>query len=521
MIKSISNFTGRKEDIEILNDNLKRPLCLTVVSGMGGVGKTCLVRHFVNQKKLDDWNILWLASKTEEDLKNSITQAATALSHQTCTELHIDWNKVFDEQLENFYNILDSISNKTLLIFDNAHDKYGEFRHTELTKYFSISMRHQTMKTGYQHHIIVTTRRDCFLKLLKPIQIIVRPLPQKEAVELCKISIQRFGNSIFEEQEKLLKDIERLCSCLGNYPLAIQQAIAYLNEKKEVVSIDDFIGKYQQNVKIFQEKEAQLGDQYSYTVGTVFDLSLNVIGKTEKALEMINILSFCVAEKTRMWLFEVLYGETVAKDALAALVKFNLVSFDKWIFVHPVVQKVIRDRVLENSNLIPDVFQAAFVNLKIYETLKESNHGLHNSEGKLNDLFLHHWNLVHTNKLAAAAIRLTVFCKLDNIFPWGKVFGSKCWAEARSVLEQTCFRWNVQLGSNSMPTEVTHTIQKLILRDEKAENFEFSSNISIALNALENEENWTEVELPIVSRTKYIRELKAVQQQLKVPLHIL
>jgi len=74
--RSISNFTGREIYLQQLVQSLGKKFCLTVVSGMGGVGKTCLIRHFVNKKEVKDWNILWLATETVQDLQNSLNEAA-------------------------------------------------------------------------------------------------------------------------------------------------------------------------------------------------------------------------------------------------------------------------------------------------------------------------------------------------------------------------------------------------------------------------------------------------------------
>jgi len=79
---SIRNFTGRDEDLRELLESLKQKSCLTVVSGMGGVGKTCLVRQFVNRKEVADWNILWLASETEQDLQKTIMKAADCVAQR-------------------------------------------------------------------------------------------------------------------------------------------------------------------------------------------------------------------------------------------------------------------------------------------------------------------------------------------------------------------------------------------------------------------------------------------------------
>lgn len=328
---SICNFTGRGENLKQLADYINKDDSLTVVSGMGGVGKTCLVRHFVNMDEVAGWNILWLEAETEVDLKKSITKAATALNKLKRTKLKFDWDteneereedlgnwkQNNEEQLAEFYSVLHSLDRKTLLIFDNADDKHGNFSDKQLAKYLSISMKKHNIKPGYKHpYIVVTARRETVLKQFQPKQIKMCPLADDEALSLCEKSLKRYESSLREE-------VKCLCSCLANYPLAIQQAVAYLNEMMGYITISDFIEIFRKSVRVFEEKEAEVDHLYSYTVATVFDLSLKIIEKTENALEMMCILSFCDAEKTRIWLFEVLFGETSAKKAIAVLVKLK------------------------------------------------------------------------------------------------------------------------------------------------------------------------------------------------------
>jgi len=80
--RSISNFTGRDELLQQLVVSLDQKPCVLVISGMGGVGKTSLIRHFVNQNEVAHCNILWLATETEQDLKKSLKKAAECVAER-------------------------------------------------------------------------------------------------------------------------------------------------------------------------------------------------------------------------------------------------------------------------------------------------------------------------------------------------------------------------------------------------------------------------------------------------------
>lgn len=515
--KNIPNFSGRKKDLKKLIESLNPNNNLTVVSGMGGVGKTSLVRHFVNMNEVKGWNILWLATETEENLTICITEAAKAVCKRTSAKLPENWNPALEEKLAEFYNILDSMGRKTLLIFDNADDFQELFDDASLAKYFPTFFKQHLLRKKFKDpQIIVTTRRKLFLKEYKPVFIEMRPFAKNDAVQFCKASLEQYKASTPEQKNKMIPDIERLCSCLGNYALAIQQATAYLNEMFETCSISEFIDEYKKNVKVFKAKEAKSGPFYSYTVETVFDLSLNVIGKTEKALETMYILSFCEAEKTRIWLFEVLFGERIAKKAVAALLKFNLAELiGTRISVHRIIQKVIRDRVLENVDLFVVVFQAAFVSFKLFKTLQENNQKLDNPKCELNKLLLQHWQLIHGDELAAFVVMMTAFCPLDSFFPWKKIFNGNNWANACSVLEKTCFKWIVLSDSNLIPADLINILKSLSLR-EKSNRFILLKYISFALKSLEETTNWTKFDLSPVLRKKYIQKLKEGRRNLEV-----
>jgi len=76
------NFTGRNEDLRAILKCLDRESGFTVISGKAGVGKNYLVLQFLHQLEVEDWNILWLAAETEEDLQQSLRKAEDCFVNQ-------------------------------------------------------------------------------------------------------------------------------------------------------------------------------------------------------------------------------------------------------------------------------------------------------------------------------------------------------------------------------------------------------------------------------------------------------
>jgi len=257
------------------------------------------------------------------------------------------------------------------------------------------------------------------------------------------------------------KDLERLCSCLGNYPLAIQQAIAYLNEMMENASIDNFIEEYRNTVKIFEGKYAKqkFDDGYPHTVATVFNLSLEVIARTKKALEFLHVLSFCKPESTEVKFFERLYENASVIDVLAALMRFNLISRDpentEIILVHRVVQRVVQDQVLSERYLIKIVFRAGIISMypfrdrgkysvsdlfPIIEHLSEKNEKIGQTYCTIHKIFDRDWNFVQKNETATFIVLSVAFFRFHSVSTLQEMFGAEKLQIAHDLLKHTCFR---------------------------------------------------------------------------------
>jgi len=465
--ESIYNFTGRDAKLKILKNSLTSSCAsnLTVVSGMGGVGKTSLVRHFVNLREFNEWNIFWLPTETEEELKASFCQAAKAVGERIGIDMNINLNldKDFEKQLEEFYNFLDLTGRKGMLICDNADDKYCKFDDSRLGKYFSRSIKKHFLKNlNYEHpKVIVTTRRENFLGKFDPIRIKLSLFATAAAIKLCEKSLNSFSNASVITKSKMREDIKRLCSCLGNYPLALQQSISNLNEMMGGKSFDNLIEEFRNTVKIFESQyaEQKVDDCYPHTVATVFDLSLEAIGRMEKAVEMMHVLSFCKPESTEVYFVERLYGNASA-DALAALMRFNLIARDlnnrNTILIHRVVQRVVQDCVLSKPEFIEIVFRAGIIAMypfsdgkkysvsdmfPIIEHLGEKNEKIGQPGCTIQKNFDRDCDLVQTNEIATFIVLSVAFFQFHSDNTLQEMFRAVKLQIARDLLKQTCFRY--------------------------------------------------------------------------------
>jgi len=312
---------------------------------------------------------------------------------------------------------------------------------------------------NYEHpKIIVTTRRENFLQKFNPIRIKLSSLAKPEAIKLCETSLNSFLNASKKIQTEMREDIERLCWCLENYPLAMQQAIAYLNEMMGASNIDNFIEEFRKTVRIFENRYAKqkVDDGYPHTVATVFDLSLEAIGRTEKALELIYVLSFCKPESTEVKFIKRLYRNTVANFATAALMRFNLiVGIEPKILVHRVVQRVVQDRVLSKPELIEIVYRAGIISMYPFSDLEkysvsdffliilhlaEKNERIGQTGCTIQKIFDHDWNLVKKNETATFIVLGVAFFQFHSESTLQEMFGAEKSKIGRDLLKQTCFR---------------------------------------------------------------------------------
>jgi tetratricopeptide (TPR) repeat protein len=321
------NFVGRK----LLFDRLRSALVSNkttaliqskAITGSGGMGKTQLALEYA-YRHIDEYGVIWWI-RSEETAVLAEDYASLAirlglLEKADKTDAQIDAARRWLEDNVGW-----------LLIFDNAR------RPGDLNKYLP------KIGTG---HVIVTSRYQKWDSLANPLDVLEFERP--ESVEFL---ITRTG---FRDE----KAADALANALGDMPLALEQACAYIKETG--ISIKDYLER-------FQETRRELlnygnPDTYSNTVASTWDLSVDAACKENPvSLDLLNLCAYLAPDQiTRALLVagSQHMPEPLASDVknsvkldqiLASLRRYSLINFTfDGFYVHRMVQAATQDKLGE------------------------------------------------------------------------------------------------------------------------------------------------------------------------------
>ncbi|AZP20989.1 FxSxx-COOH system tetratricopeptide repeat protein [Streptomyces aquilus] len=190
-------FTGRAELLEHLRRRLADTGTATVLHGMGGVGKTQVATEYAYRYR-GDYDVVWWIEAEFGDL--ALRQYSELASHLGVEER--------DSISATAAGVRDALRrgdryDRWLLVFDNV------------TTPESIDQMLVGSPTG---HVLITTRNEGWAKVGERVEVDV--FSRAESVE----HLLRRVSAISAE------DADRVADALGDLPLAVDQAAAWLNE---------------------------------------------------------------------------------------------------------------------------------------------------------------------------------------------------------------------------------------------------------------------------------------------------
>ena len=174
--------------------------------------KTRLVRQYIETQRDPNTSVFWIHAGTAERMKNGSRDIANEVGIQGCNDPDVDILKKVKDWFES------EASGKWLLIYDNVDDidlMYGQ-QHGRLAAYIPRSNRGS---------IIMTTRnRQVGIKFATAKNTVsLSDLTEADSIGLMTMSL---GESNPEDEPEL----KRLVHVLGGIPLAIIQAISFIQE---------------------------------------------------------------------------------------------------------------------------------------------------------------------------------------------------------------------------------------------------------------------------------------------------
>lgn len=315
-------FTGRDDLVQQIHDGLRSVAALSTVTvhGLGGVGKTAVAVEYAHRFAHDYDVIWWTAAEQPATVATQLEKLAGRLGLATT-----------DDGL--VYLLLDHLRRRGrwLLIYDNVED---------------LDQLLDLLPTGGAGHVILTSRHAAGGG--RTITVPIDVWPRAESVRFL---IRRTAHT----EAKSLNDLAEL---LGDLPLALEEAGAFLEETSE-----DLYG-YVQMVRGHGRRLFHLTApgpntaQDRRSVATVWTLSMQrVAAQDPAAVPLLNVLAFLAPEVPR----DLLSGKAdVLPPELAAVIddrlayvhvlrvigRYSLVNLSTDVVaMHRLVQAVVQARL--------------------------------------------------------------------------------------------------------------------------------------------------------------------------------
>lgn len=213
-----NNFTGRQALLDTLHERLRTEGTTAVLPealhGLGGVGKSQIALEYVHQYASDYDAVWWIPAERPEQIRQALVELAERLHLQAGLESNIAVPRVLEALRTG------RPCRNWLLVFDNAED-------LETVRPF--------FPTDGPGRILVTSRNARWAQAARTVEVDV--FARNESIAL----LRKRGPELPEDQAY------RIAEALGDLPLAIEQAAAWLTETGMPV------GEY---LQIFEDERA-------------------------------------------------------------------------------------------------------------------------------------------------------------------------------------------------------------------------------------------------------------------------
>jgi tetratricopeptide (TPR) repeat protein len=292
-----ADFTGRGATLEKLRDKLAGGGTAVVLAqalyGLGGVGKTQVALEYAHRFKADYDLIWWVPAERPSEITLALSDLARRLGLQ-----------VSESATEAAAAALESLRRDTarrwLLIFDNADEP------AELEPY----------RPAGSGHVIITSRNQAWTRSAEPLEVDV--FTRNESITHL---IQHAPNLT-------LDDAAKVAAALGDLPLAIEQASAWLEQTGMSA------GTYIQEVETQAARILAMNQPSDYPVSAVVTWNMSFERLQERSPAAVRLLQLCAFMSAGPISMILLYSDEMIK---------NLLPYDPSLSEKFILARVIRD----------------------------------------------------------------------------------------------------------------------------------------------------------------------------------
>jgi tetratricopeptide (TPR) repeat protein len=323
-----SMFTDRQDLLELLHANLRPRQAAAVVPqahalyGLGGVGKTQLALEYAH-RHASDYDLIWrIVAEQPAAIPEQLAALARRLGIPEAAEQAETVQVLWDELRQR---------DRWLLVYDNAEGP---------------QQLRPWLPPGGQGHVLITSHNPAWggLAATLPVEVLKRA----EAVAFLE---RRLG------RDNSASNLKKLAAALGDLPLALEQAAAYLDETATPTA--EYLTLLDTNAKeLFALGRAATTEE---TIATIWTVSLQRLRQqTSEAEDLLVLCAFLAPDDIPRSLPtqhpDVLPERLAAtvraplayQQAIGALRRYSLVTTsqdDQALSVHRLVQAVTRQQL--------------------------------------------------------------------------------------------------------------------------------------------------------------------------------
>ena len=342
------HFTGRDDVLQHLGQLLAakqsdEPMSIQqavltqpqAISGLGGIGKTQIAIEYAYRARMQGRyrHTIWISAANEETILTSFVELAR-LFMPTLAKEETNQRTIVTVLLR----WLEQCTQPWLLIFDNADD---------------LDLVPPYFPNQGNGHILLTTRASAVGALASSIEVDVMRI--LEGAHLLLRRARRFSAESPEE----MNDAINLVIALAQFPLAIDQAGAYIEETG--CALRDYLQLYQTHRHALLARRGRQATGYPESVATTWSLSFKrVEEKNPAAIEFLRLCAFLAPDHipeelltkgAPQWpptLCEAVTNPLNFNQMLETLLAFSLVkrfAQDQMLSLHRLVQAVQMDHI--------------------------------------------------------------------------------------------------------------------------------------------------------------------------------
>ncbi|NAS26633.1 tetratricopeptide repeat protein [Herbidospora sp. NEAU-GS84] len=305
-------FVGRGEALRDLDDALTGDANVVItqsVYGLGGVGKSELALHHAHASRARYVLRWWITAADPRRLDAGLAALTRRLTGQEpeSTERAVEWAITWLQVHRGWLLILDNVENA-----DDIQPLLGQLNHG---------------------HVLITSRRDIgWHRLAIPIKLDV--LAPESGTDLLTGLTGRTSAEMRAVAEAIATE-------LGNLPLALEQASAYIHQTG--VTFDRYLAKLKAQPAKMHAATGDGSTAYT-TIDRLWRITLETIAKRNPtAVGLLHLLAHYAPDDIPREILPTEWNEDETDELLGLLASYSMITLtDDAISMHRLVQAVLR-----------------------------------------------------------------------------------------------------------------------------------------------------------------------------------